>query len=123
MKSTLDLIYTAISAAVEKKGENIVLLDLQELFTITDYFLICSADSDTQIKAITDEIEKKLLENENIKPWHIEGRNNANWVLLDYVDFVIHIFKKETREYYALEKYWGDAPMEVIEDKLSEVKK
>jgi len=118
-----DLCLKAAEYIFSKKGYNVVLIDIREQTSITDYFLICSADSDTQIKAITDEIEKKLLENENIKPWHIEGRNNANWVLLDYVDFVIHIFKKETREYYALEKYWGDAPMEVIEDKLSEVKK
>jgi ribosome-associated protein len=118
-----DLCLKAAEYIFSKKGYDVVLIDIREQTSITDYFLICSADSDTQIKAITDEIEKKLLENENIKPWHIEGRNNANWVLLDYVDFVIHIFKKETREYYALEKYWGDAPMEVIEDKLSEVKK
>lgn len=102
-----------------KKGYDVKILDLKELTSITDYFVICTGDSDTQIKAIADEIDKKLRD-ENIKVWHIEGYESLNWVLLDYVDVVVHIFKKETREFYNLEKLWGDAPtIEVVDPLLN----
>ena len=105
-----------------KKGYDVKILNLKELTSITDYFVICTGDSDTQIKAIADEIDKKLRD-ENIKVWHIEGYESLNWVLLDYVDVVVHIFKKETREFYNLEKLWGDAPIiEVIDPLLLETK-
>lgn len=100
-----------------KKGYDVKILDLKELTSITDYFVICTGDSDTQIKAIADEIDKKLRD-ENIKVWHIEGYESLNWVLLDYVDVVVHIFKKETREFYNLEKLWGDAPTIEVDDPL-----
>lgn len=100
-----------------KKGYDVKILDLKELTSITDYFVICTGDSDTQIKAIADEIDKKLRD-ENIKVWHIEGYESLNWVLLDYVDVVVHIFKKETREFYNLEKLWGDAPTIDVTDPL-----
>lgn len=100
-----------------KKGYDVKILDLKELTSITDYFVICTGDSDTQIKAIADEIDKKLRD-ENIKVWHIEGYESLNWVLLDYVDVVVHIFRKETREFYNLEKLWGDAPVIDVVDPL-----
>jgi len=100
-----------------KKGYDIILLDLRKLTTIADYFVICSADSDTQVKAIADEIDSKLSE-EGIKSWHIEGYRALNWVLIDYVDVVVHIFKKDSREYYKLEKLWGDAPSVKAEDPM-----
>jgi ribosome-associated protein len=93
-----------------KKGYNVKILDLRKLTSITDYFVICSGDSDTQVKAIADEIDKKLRD-ESIKPWHIEGYQALNWVLIDFIDVVVHIFKKETRNFYNLEKLWGDAPV------------
>ncbi len=105
-----------------KKGYDVKILDLKELTSITDYFVICTGDSDTQIKAIADEIDKKLRD-ENIKVWHIEGYESLNWVLLDYVDVVVHIFKKEIREFYNLEKLWGDAPtIDVVDPLLLEAK-
>jgi ribosome-associated protein len=98
-----------------KKGYDVTILDLQKLATFADYFVICSADSDTQVKAIADEIDENLKD-EGIKCWHKEGYMALSWVLLDYVDVVVHIFKKESREFYNIEKLWGDAPSYVVED-------
>ena len=100
-----------------KKGYDVIILDLKKLTSFTDYFIICSADSDTQVKAIADEIDKSLKD-EGIKCWHKEGYSSLNWVLLDYVDVVVHIFKKSSRDFYNLEKLWGDAPSEIIEDPM-----
>jgi ribosome-associated protein len=93
-----------------KKGSDIKILDLRELTTIADFFIICSADSDVQVKAIADEIDKQL-HNEGVRLWHKEGYRGANWILLDYVDVVVHVFRKTVREFYNLEKLWGDAPV------------
>ena len=98
-----------------KKGYDVILMDLQKLATFADYFIICSADSDTQVKAIADEIDKSLRD-EGIKCWHKEGYQALRWVLLDYVDVVVHIFKKDVRDYYSLERLWGDAPVERLSD-------
>lgn len=98
-----------------KKGYDVLILDLQKLATFADYFVICSADSDTQVKAIADEIDKSLKD-EGIRCWHKEGLNALTWVLLDYVDVVVHIFKKDAREFYNIEKLWGDAPVIQMED-------
>jgi len=100
-----------------KKGYDVKILDLRELTTISDYFVICTADSDTQVKAIADEIDKSLRD-EGTHLWHKEGYQALSWVLLDYVDVVVHVFKKEAREYYSIEKLWGDAPTFDIEDPL-----
>lgn len=99
-----------------KKGYDVTLIDLKKLASFADYFVICSADSDVQVKAIADEIDRKLRD-EGIKCWHREGYRALQWVLLDYVDVVVHIFKKEAREFYNLEKLWGDAPTEKLIDK------
>lgn len=101
---------------LSKKGYNIKVLDLRKLTSFTDYFVIASADSDTQVKAIADGIEDKLTE-DGIKCYNKEGFTGLNWVLLDYVDVVVHIFLKDYRNFYNLEKLWGDAPVYLIEDK------
>ena len=98
-----------------KKGYDVRILDLKEVASFADYFVICSADSDTQVKAIADEIDKTLKDG-GLKSWHREGYRALNWVLLDYVDVVVHIFKREMREFYNLEKLWGDAPVIEVED-------
>jgi ribosome-associated protein len=103
-----------------KKGYDVKLLDLQKVTTMTDYFLICSADSDSQVRAISDEIEKTLRD-QGIKCWHREGYKALNWILLDYVDLVVHVFKKDSREFYNLEKLWGDAVITEMEDPLLKV--
>ncbi len=98
-----------------KKGFNVLAVDLRKLVSFTDYFVICSADSDTQVKAIADQVDR-VLSDEGIKCWHKEGLKALSWVLLDYVDVVVHIFKKDSREFYNLEKLWGDAPSEKMKD-------
>lgn len=100
-----------------KKGYDVKILDLREVTTLTDYFIICSADSDTQVKAIADEVDKKLRD-DGIKSWHTEGYKSLSWVLIDYVDVVVHVFKKDSREFYNLEKLWGDAPVIDVTDPL-----
>jgi len=100
-----------------KKGYDVRILDLRDIVSFADYFIICSADSDTQVKAIADEIDKSLKD-EGLKCWHKEGYRALSWVLLDYVDVVVHIFKKEIREFYNLERLWGDAPIIEVEDPL-----
>jgi len=105
-----DIIFT-------KKGFNVLVIDLRNLVSFTDYFVICSADSDTQVKAIADEVDK-ILSDDGIKCWHKEGLKALSWVLLDYVDVVVHVFKKDSREFYNLEKLWGDAPSEKMKDPL-----
>lgn len=98
-----------------KKGSDVKVMDLRNLTPIADYFVICSADSDTQVKAIADEIDKELGDR-GIKCYHKEGYNSLNWVLMDYFDVVVHVFKNEARHYYNLEKLWGDAPTETLQD-------
>ena len=98
-----------------KKGFDVKILDIGKVTTMTDYFVVCSADSDTQVKAIADEVDKKLRD-EGIRSWHTEGYKSLSWVLLDYVDVVVHVFKKEAREFYNLEKLWGDAEIISVED-------
>lgn len=110
-----DLAHHISEVIFTKKGFNVLKVDLRNLVTFTDYFVICSADSDTQVKAIADQVDK-VLSDEGIKCWHKEGLKALSWVLLDYVDVVVHIFKKDARDFYNLEKLWGDAPSEMMHD-------
>ena len=114
MDST-DLANSISEIIFTKNGFNVLKVDLRNLVTFTDYFVICSADSDTQVKAIADQIDK-VLSDDGIRCWHREGLKALSWVLLDYVDVVVHIFKKEARDFYNLEKLWGDAPSELMKD-------
>ena len=101
----------------EKKAEEIVILDLRKINSaVSDFFVICSGNSDTQIDAIAESIEEEVLKIDRENPWHKEGLNNKSWVLLDYVDVVAHVFTKQEREFYNLESLWGDAKIKVIED-------
>ena len=102
-------------AALEKKAEDIVIMDLRKLTTMADFFVVCSADSDTQVKAIADSVREGAREaGESV--WRNEGYTDASWILLDYVDVVVHVFHKQTREFYNLEKLWGDAKFEHVAD-------
>lgn len=101
--------------ALTKKAYDIKILDLRKLTNITDFFVICTADSDTQVKAVADAIidgSKKLDE----RPWHKEGFQSLKWVLLDYVEVVVHVFLKDIRKFYGLEKLWGDADVKEISE-------
>lgn len=100
---------TSVKASQEKKAEHIVVLDLREISSFTDFFVIMQGNSKRQNMAIFESIEQQLKE-QNTKPLSVEGRENAEWILMDYGYFIIHIFSPEAREYYYLEKLWGDAP-------------
>jgi ribosome-associated protein len=104
----LALVRRAADVALSKKASEIVALDLKDLEGVSDYFLICSGSSEVQVKAIAEAIEDKLRE-QAVRPWHIEGLEGRHWVLLDYVEFVVHVFHEKTREYYMLDRLWGDA--------------
>ena len=101
----------------EKKGTNIVILNLKDIGNaIADYFIICTGNSDTQIDAISNSIEKEVHEATQENPWHREGIQNKEWILLDYVNVVVHIFKHEVRSFYGLEELWGDAIVTRLEE-------
>jgi len=102
---------TAVTAAAGKNAERIVVLDVSQSLRITDHFLICSGNSERQVHAIAEEIERRLHEEFNIKPMRREGHRESRWVILDYVDFLVHAFHREERDYYDLERLWADAPV------------
>lgn len=104
-----------VSGIQEVKGKNISVLDLSKLENaICDYFVICNGDSSTQVESIARSVEKETKKILNEKPWHSEGVQNAEWILLDYVNVVVHIFHTEKRDFYNLEELWGDAPKKDI---------
>ncbi len=99
-----------VQGMLEKKASDVVVLDLREIkHAIADYFVICSGSSDTQIEAISDSIEEQVFKLSKEWPWKVEGKQNKEWVLIDYVNVVAHVFKKDKREFYGLEELWGDA--------------
>ena len=111
-----ELITTIILCIEEVKGKEITILDLREIEnTVCDYFIICEGTSNTQVNAIVNSIQKQVSKNTKDKPWHIEGTDNAEWVLLDYINVVVHVFQKHIREYYDIESLWGDAKTTQIE--------
>ena len=113
--NTDDLIAVIIKGIEEVKGEDIQLLDLREIDnTVCDYFIVCSGNSNTQVNAISGSVQKIVSKELKDKPWHVEGEGNAEWVLMDYVNVVVHIFQKQVREYYDIEGLWGDAKITQI---------
>lgn len=105
----LDQVGCAVRAAADKKAADVVTLDVRETIGITDYFVICSGSSDRQVKTIAEEVTKQLKA-VGSKPVRREGDREGGWILLDYGDFVVHVFAAEAREYYDLERLWKDAP-------------
>lgn len=104
----LEALHAAARAAASKKAHDLVALDLRDLDGVADYFLIVSASSEVQVKAVSEAVEDTLRA-AGVRPWHVEGREGRRWVLLDYVDVVVHVFHEKTREYYMLDRLWGDA--------------
>ena len=104
----LALAERAAALALEKKGDDRLLLDLRPLEAVADFFLLVTGHSDVQVRAIAEHV-RDALEKEGTRAWHVEGLENARWVLLDYVDVVVHVFHHETRSYYLLDRLWGDA--------------
>ncbi|GIV38614.1 MAG: ribosomal silencing factor RsfS [Thermonema sp.] len=106
-----------VKALQDKKGEDIVILDLRGIAqAVADFFVIATGSSDTHLQALMDSVEKTVAQEAGQTPWHIEGRERKLWVLMDYVDVVVHLFQRQTREYYALEELWADAPTTFVED-------
>jgi len=100
----------AIFGIQEKKGNDIVRLDLRNIFSsVSDYFVICHADSSTQVKAIANSVEEEIFKATQQDPWRKEGLEYGEWILLDYIDVVVHIFRTDKREFYGVEDLWGDA--------------
>lgn len=113
--STDELITVIIKGIDNVKGEDIQLLDLREIEnTVCDYFIICSGNSNTQVNAISGSVQKTVSKEIKDKPWHIEGQNNSEWILMDYVNVVVHVFQKHVREFYDIESLWGDAKITEI---------
>lgn len=111
-----ELAQHAIEAAFSKKAEDIVVMDMRDVSGVADIFVLCTGTSDLQIKAIYQAIRARIREFGDELPWHMEGTESLQWVLLDYVNLVVHIFSQEKREFYDLERLWGDAPKELVSE-------
>ncbi|MBO4327838.1 MAG: ribosome silencing factor [Bacteroidales bacterium] len=112
------IVATVVETMDAMKGKEIVTLDLRETGTaVTDYFVICHANSKTQVDAIADKITDTVQEKLHVKPYHVEGRDNTEWILIDYVDVVVHVFLQSMRSFYQLEELWADAERIVTEER------
>ena len=107
------IVERVVALAQSKKAEDVVVLDMRAMTDVTDYFVICTGTVDVHVKAIADAIVEDMKE-QGERPWHVEGTERLQWVLIDFVDVVVHVFQPETREFYALERLWGDAKRETM---------
>ncbi len=120
MNNTKKLLESIIEGMTEKKAERIVKVNFAEIEnTITDFFIICEATTDKQVKAISDSIEEIVFKKTKEKPLNVEGKDNSEWIILDYFDIIVHVFKKDFRELYNLEDLWADAQITKIDIKYS----
>jgi ribosome-associated protein len=119
MKSSSEWAKKIAQLIVAKKGEDVLLLDLRRISPVADYFILVTAQSPLHSQAISDELIEKLRK-EGYRIHHIEGYNQAHWILLDYLDIVVHIFLPEVRNFYGLERLWGDAPRQVFNDQSTD---
>ncbi|MEL7363103.1 MAG: ribosome silencing factor [Bacteroidota bacterium] len=119
--ATRTLVELAVEAMLDKKAEDVTVLDLRGVSGVADFFVIGTGTSDTQIKAIADGVRMDIKGETSELPWHREGYQSLVWVLLDYVDVVVHVFTAEKRAFYDLERLWGDAPRELIEDGYEQI--
>ena len=101
---------------MEKKAIDIIIIDVRKITTLTDFFVVCTSESQPQTRAIADHLNQKMKE-EGVRSWHIEGYEHLDWVLVDFVNIVVHIFSKDTREYYEFERLWADGAITKVEDK------
>ena len=99
-----------------KKALDVIIIDVQKITTLTDFFVICTSESEPQTRAITDHVNEQMKK-EGLKAWHIEGYENLDWVLMDYVNIVVHVFSRESRDYYDLERLWADGQITKVHDK------
>lgn len=119
--STDELIALILQGIEDVKGHDILLLDLREIEnTVCDYFIICNGTSNTQVNAIVGSIQKTVSKTIHDKPWHVEGQENAEWVLMDYVNVVVHVFQKHIRDFYDIEGLWGDAKFTEVASSINQ---
>ncbi len=104
-----------VDSLLEKKGLDIVIMGLEAVTDVADYYVLCTGSSDLHVKSLAEEVVDKLKESGH-RPWHVEGMEQSRWVLVDIVDVVVHVFRNDAREHYALERLWGDAELFAIED-------
>lgn len=114
--STKQIARLAVDAILEKKGKDILVLDVAGVSGVADVFILVTGDSELQNRAIVESVRIKLKQEAGERPWHVEGTDHHHWVLMDYVDLVVHVFLAEKREFYELERLWGDAPREEVDD-------
>ncbi|PWJ58243.1 ribosome-associated protein [Dyadobacter jejuensis] len=118
--SSKELSELVAKGMAEKKGIDITIMDLRKVKnSFTDFFVICSGNSDTQIDALADSVEEQVYKASQVDPWQKEGKANGEWILIDYVDVIAHIFNKDRREHYDLEELWGDAIVTQLEDSVA----
>ena len=103
--------------ALEKRAENVTLIDLRKLGAPTDFFVICTGSGERHVRAIADYVVEEMSKR-GLRPWHVEGYTSRKWILIDYVDVVVHVFNSETRRFYSLEMLWGDAPSEELKPRI-----
>jgi ribosome-associated protein len=109
--------------ALEKKATDIHVLDLREITSMTDYFVIATGSSDRQVKAIAENVIAEMRDTEGIGAWRSEGWDSLHWIIVDFVDFVVHVFLEESRKFYNIERLWADAPMVEVKDEIPAAKK
>lgn len=110
----------AIDAILEKKGRDIVVMNMHHVSGVADFFVLCTGGSDIQVKAIVDGVQEHVREQAQENAWHVEGYEHRQWVLLDYVTVVVHVYNQEKREFYNLERLWGDAAAEAVPDEVDD---
>ena len=115
-----ELLLLCVNAALERKAEDIAILNVKYLSSVTDYFVICSGNSDRQIRSLADHVSQRLKK-ERILPLGIEGERSGSWILMDYGDVILHIFYKPVREFYDVEGLWSDAPRMIIDESVREL--
>ncbi len=119
--STDTLISYILEGISDVKGLDTVIMDLRDIEnTVCEYFIVCTGTSNTHVNAIVGSVQKKVSRATKDKPWHVEGAENAEWVLMDYVSVVVHVFQKSIREYYDLEGLWGDAKFTKVENRMNQ---
>lgn len=111
------LVKAIVKGMQEKKASEITIMDLRNIKNaVADFFVICSGGSDRQLDAISESVDEQVFKTIKENPWHMEGKNNKEWVIIDYISVVAHIFRKDKRDFYALEKLWGDAEVTEVDD-------
>ena len=110
-----EIVDLSVELLLSKRGEGILVMGLEGLTDTADYFVLCTGNSDTQVKALADAVQEGMKEHGS-RPWHVEGYDAQRWILIDFVDVVVHIFLRDVRMFYGLERLWGDAKLEWIQD-------